>query len=65
MIPPVGFTDVGLEVVGRFPDYDARRSDNRSDGKEDGEYRYYDAESLDQVEIGNLHGLGGAYPEND
>ena len=58
MIPPVGLADVGLEIVSRAGHDDVRRSDHGADGQERGEDGHDDAQTFDQVQVGDFHCFG-------
>ena len=63
VIPPVGLTDEGFEVVSGSSHNDVRRSDHGADEQEDGEDGHDDAQTLHQVQIGDFHRLGRTHPE--
>jgi hypothetical protein len=58
VIPPIRLADVSFEIVGRFGHDDVRRSDNSPDRQKYGKDGHNDAESLDQIEIGDFDGFG-------
>ena len=65
VIPPIRLADVSFQIVGRFGNDDVRRSDNSADRQKYGKNGYNDAQSFDQVQIGDFYGFGRADSKDD
>lgn len=64
MIPPVRLAEVGLEVSGSSAHDDDGWCHEGADDQEYREHGYDDPQPLQQVEVGDLHCLGGPHAEN-